>query len=106
MNTAIGYVRSNYEELNTSVAEQEKIIRNYAEENGDKILEVFVDKGKSRKTFSRKGLQAMLKYIEINFLKVKLLIVSDITMLSRNTDEFKSIKDFLKSKGVKLISLS
>ena len=105
-NKIIGYARSNHEELNTSIEEQEKIIRNYVEENGNKIIKVFVDKGKSKKTFSRKGLQAMLKYIEANSSWVKSLIVSDITMLSRNTDELRSLKDFLKSKGVKFISLA
>ena len=72
-NKIIGYARSNHEELNTSIEEQEKIIRNYVEENGNKIIKVFVDKGKSKKTFSRKGLQAMLKYIEANSSWVKSL---------------------------------
>ena len=108
LNEVIGYVRSNHEKLenNDNLIKQENAIRKYAEENGHDVLEVFVDKNESTKNFNRTGLQAMLKYIEINPQKVKMLVVSDISRLSRNAEEFLSLKDFLKFRGIKLTSLA
>jgi DNA invertase Pin-like site-specific DNA recombinase len=105
--TAVGYVRHHGRELKNSygIEAQKNAIRSYAFENGHRILEVFADKNNSGKTYKRGGLKAMLKYIEANPWKVKFLIVSDVTRLSRSTEEFKSIKRFLKDRGVKLISL-
>ena len=107
LRTAVGYVRYQARESKNvyDARAQKDAIRSYATENECRLLEVFVDKNKSGKTYDRAGLQALLKYIDANPWKVKLLIVSDVTRLSRSTEEFKSIKRFLKDRGVKLISL-
>lgn len=103
----IGYVRYRAKELRNiyTTTEQEEEIKNYACENVCKVLEIFSDNNKSGKTFTRPGLQAMLKYIEANPRKINKLIVSDVTRLSTNSEKFKSIKRFLNDRGVKLISL-
>lgn len=105
--TAVGYVRHHTKEKKNiyGVEDQKNAIRNYACENGHRILDVFVDENKLGKNYERDGLQALLKYIEVNPWKVKYLIVSDITRLSTNQVELNSIKRFLRDRGVKLISL-
>ena len=107
LRTAVGYVRYQARESKNvyDARAQKDAIKSYATENECRLLEVFVDKNKSGKTYDRAGLQALLKYIDANPWKVKLLIVADVTRLSRSSEEFKSIKRFLKDRGVKLISL-
>ena len=107
LRTAIIYVRSfKKESINIhNLNEQEKAITDFASDNGYRILKVFKEENKSAKTFARPQFQEMLEYIKSNKWKVKFLIVSDITRLSRGVAGFYALKRFLRLNGIKLISI-
>lgn len=107
LQTAIVYVRSfRKESINIhNLDEQEKAITEFASENGYRILKVFREENESAKSFDRPQFQKMMEYIKSNKWKVKFLIVSDISRLSRDTSGFYTLKRFLRLNGIKLISI-
>jgi|GEM_PF-2152542 len=105
--TAIVYVRAySKETLNIyDLSEQEKVASDYASKNGYSILKVFREENVSAKNFDRPALKEMLAYIEANKWKVKFLIVTDRTRLSTNSVGLGKLGWFLKTKGIKVISI-
>jgi len=105
--TAIGYIRSyKKERLNTlSTEEQEKLITEFAEKRGYRILKIFKEENISGSSFERPAFKMMLEYIKQNKYKVKFLLVADSQRLSNNASDFMRFKWFLRKQLITLISV-
>lgn len=101
---AIGYVR-----VSTGAQDYEnqlKAIKEYAKANGYTLLKVFVDRGVSglKKFSDRPGASKLLKFIEEH--PVDAILVTSIDRIARDSLDLKNTIDFIKRKGIRLISLS
>lgn len=107
LRTAVVYVRD-YKRESANIyglAEQEKAIVHYADENGFRILRVFREENISAKSFNRPQFSEMTEYIKSNKWRVKFLIVSDLNRLSTDPAGLRRFEHFLKENGIKLISI-
>ena len=101
------YVRSySRESYIYNLQEQENAIVNYANDWNYNILKIFKEENKSGKIFKGSELKEMVEYIKSHNREVKFVIVSDLSRLSTNPDMLKSLKEYFKACGVKLISIS
>lgn len=107
LRTAIVYCRvySRERTKTYSLVEQEKLVTDFAQQNGYRILKVFSENECSGKNFERPQLRALLKYLDENPWRVKFLIMSDIDRLCSTPYGLKKIRRFLKLSGVKVISV-
>src|SRR3989338_5643317 len=107
LRTAIVYIRVyNKESKNMyNLNEQEKACVNYALENGYSVLKVFREENISARSFDRPQFREMIEYIKSNKWKMKFLIVSDLERLSTNQVGLWKMKQFLRSNGIRLISI-
>jgi len=108
LRTAIIYLRSySREKLNLySLEEQEKVIRDYASQNGYRILKIFREDNVSAKTFNRPAFLEMLGYIKLNPWKIKFVIVMDMSRLSTDPSGSQRLIQFFRKNGIKMISLT
>ena len=106
------YVRVSTEEQAAnpegSVKNQEQRIREYVRHRNldlpfGEIIEVFCDPGISAKNMNRPSLQRMLTQVQMGL--IDLVIVSDLSRLTRSTKDFALLWDFLRDQGCKFQSL-
>jgi len=76
----------------------------YGQRQGIDVVEVFKDAGESGSTINRPELQRLLAYCRANKGRVQLLIVRDVTRLSRNGRDYAQIRESLSDLGVTLRS--
>ena len=88
---------------NNSLLTQENFCRNFAESNGYKVLEAYVDEGKSATNLNRPALQDMLARCQQD-KSVNGVIVQETDRLARNANDHLAIKAILKKVEIKLIS--
>jgi site-specific DNA recombinase len=89
-----------------SIESQIRICEQYAKDQGLKILQRFVDEGKSTTNMNRPALKDMLGFIQDKNNRVEIMLVQDTDRLARNTIDHLQIKALLKKHGVQLISVS
>lgn len=108
MKTCYIYVRVSTEEQRNSGYSPDNQIRQskeYARFHGFNILRIFDDSGKSGTSVQKRyELQEMLS--EINQRKVDAVIIYKIDRFARNLNDFTSIYNNFKAKGIKLISIT
>lgn len=106
------YVRVSTEEQAAnpegSVKNQEQRIREYVRHRNmdsdfGEIIEVFCDPGISAKNMNRPELQRMLEQVSEG--EINLVIVTDLSRLTRSTKDFALLWDFLREHGCKFQSL-
>lgn len=93
-------------EEGNSLKTQEKICIEYAQKNGYNVSKIFIEQGESAKTADRPVLQEMLKFCSMRSNKILAVIVYKIDRISRNTDDYSSIRILLKKYGVEIKSTS
>lgn len=104
--TAVVYCRTYSRERKTyNLVEQEKLVTDFASQNGYNILKIFLETDHSGKNFERPQLRAMLKYLDEHPWKIKFLLLSDMDRLCCNPFGLKRIRRFLRLSGVKVVSV-
>tara|TARA_B100000508_G_C11451832_1_gene274521 strand:- start:9 stop:1544 length:1536 start_codon:yes stop_codon:yes gene_type:complete len=88
----------------TSLESQERICREYAEREGIKILEVYVDRGESAKTADRPEFLNAISYTTKN--KVDYFIVYKVDRFARNQEDHMAVRAKLKQHDVELRSVT
>lgn len=89
----------------TSIQNQRKILRNYAEENGMIVVGEYTDDGWSGTNFNRPGFTQMIEDIEKK--KIDCVITKDLSRLGRNYLEVGYyIETFFPSNGIRYIAIS
>lgn len=89
----------------TSIQNQRKILRNYAEENGMIVVGEYTDDGWSGTNFNRPGFTQMIEDIEKK--KIDCIITKDLSRLGRNYLEVGYyIETFFPSNGIRYIAIS
>jgi site-specific DNA recombinase len=107
--TAVLYLRVSTEEQvdNFSLGTQEEICRKEAARRGYQVIEIFREEGKSAKTvIGRPALLEMLEYCKKNKRQLGAIIVYRLDRLSRQTQDFLTIRTKLFSYQITLISAS
>lgn len=105
------YLRASTEEQCTvegTIKNQEERIKSeirYRNQSGNfgEIVNVFTDAGKSAKDMKRPELQKMLQAIKRK--DVNLVMVTELSRLSRSVKDFVSMNDFFRDHGCKFVSL-
>ena len=92
-----GSIRNQEERLRQTVRHQQEMGRSY------EIAGVFVDAGLSAKDMNRPALQRLLKAVERG--DVNLVMVTELSRLSRSTKDFEHMWEFFNSKGCEFHSL-
>ncbi|HNW71681.1 MAG TPA: recombinase family protein [Candidatus Paceibacterota bacterium] len=107
-NNAVVYCRHSNEDKKSffSAEEQFSVIRDYALQNNYQIVKRFFDIAPNQKSFTGIGISKMLDYINRNYMKIKFIIITDMTRLSRCAPEIVALKDFFKSLGIKILTLN
>ena len=85
-----------------SLNTQEKICRAYAANNGYEIVEdgVYIERGESAKTANRPVLLRMLDFCSSKKRGISAVIIYKVDRLSRNTDDYSSLRLLLRRYGV------
>ena len=102
MKTALAYIRvsTDKQTKNYSIPEQKEAIRKYAKDNDMQIVKEFID-SITATTLDRPGLNELRQFIKNNGAEV--VIVRDLTRLSRNFDQQRVLKyEFERELGVEL----
>lgn len=97
--------KEQYEE-GTSLAFQEQKCREYAMCHNHTLAEVFLEKGESAKTKDRPELQRMLNYCRNHRTVVSTILIYKIDRLSRNTDDYSTIRLYLKRYNITIVSIT
>jgi len=108
MEKALIYCRVSTEEQareGYSLDAQEKFCRNFGQNNGYEILDVYRDEGKSGTIIERPALQKMLSVCQEN-KSIKAVLVQETDRLARGVGIHLAIKALLKKAGIKLISVA
>ena len=91
------YCRLSQEDENSgdsdSIVNQKSILTKYAEENGFKNIQVFIDDGYSGVSFNRPAFQELLSLVETG--KVGIIITKDLSRLGRNYIEVGNYTEFV-----------
>ena len=109
MENSIGlYIRVSTEEQASSpegsIKNQEERLKSQVKvSNLGKVFEIYTDRAKSGKDTKRPALQKMLR--DISDKKINLVMVSEISRLSRSVKDFTHIWELLNQVGCKFLSL-
>lgn len=105
---AVCYIRVSTTEQatgNNSLPVQEKKLRDYCKRGELDVLKVFVDPGESARTMDRPQFQRMLAYCREHRRKVSLVLVADLSRLSRNVADQSFTIATLQRLGIPLESV-
>lgn len=109
MKKALIYCRVSTEEQaqdgHHSLSAQKSICIKTAEDLGYKIVEIYIDPGKSATNMNRLGLQDMLIRCQED-KSINAVFIQDTDRLARNTKDHLTIKAILQKEDVKVISAS
>ena len=90
---------------NSSIISQQKMLRDYALENGYSMYREYIDDGFSGTNFNRPGFKKMIE--DINANKVNMVITKDLSRLGRDyitAGQYTEI--FFPAKGVRFIAIN
>ncbi len=90
----------------TSLGMQERYCREYAEREGIKVLECFVEEGESAKTANRTQFQKALAFCAQKKQHVDFFIVHKIDRFARNQGDHAVTQEFLRRSGTRLRSVT
>ena len=106
-NQRVGYMRlsldDEYGVESLSIANQRKIISQYAKEHGYEITEFYIDDGVSGYLWNRPSFDRLKQDIEDGLIEG--IIVKDLSRLGRNSPRVQLFNEELITKGVELISI-
>jgi len=108
MPNALIYCRVSTEEQaekGYSLDAQEKLCRDFAQNNGHKVVGVFRDEGKSGTNLDRPALKDVLSKCQQD-RSIDILIIQETDRLARNTKDHLTIRALLQKATVKLISVA
>lgn len=109
MKKALIYCRVSTEEQakdnRHSLDAQQRICKKFAEDLRYKVVEIFIDPGKSATNMNRPALQDMLIRCQED-KSIDFVLVQDTDRIARNTKDHLSIKAMLKKVDVSLVSVS
>ena len=103
---AVIYTRVSTKEQvdNLSLPTQEEACQHYCDREGLRVQEIFVDRGESAKTASRKEFQRLLAYCRQHKERVRVVVVYAINRFSRSTLDHAVIRAQLSKLGIKFSS--
>ena len=106
MRRGVIYVRVSYSDQvdGTSLGSQERECRKYCAENNIRVVEVFIEPGRSAKTCDRPELHRLLDFCGKQSNQVDVLVVHKLDRLSRNSDDHGFLKVTLAGYGVAIDS--
>ncbi|MDB5238264.1 MAG: hypothetical protein JWM46_534 [Candidatus Kaiserbacteria bacterium] len=107
-NTGIIYSRvSSAEQVQgTSLAMQERLCKEYAEREGIRVLQIYVEEGESAKTANRTEFQKALAFCSDKKQRVDFFIVHKVDRFARNQADHHATRAVLKRYGTELRSVS
>jgi site-specific DNA recombinase len=108
MQKALVYCRVSTEEQaekGYSLDTQEKYCRQFAQNNGYKIMSVYRDEGKSGTNLDRPALKDLLSQVQEG-KPIDAVIIQETDRLARNTKDHLTIRALLQKSDVKLISVA
>lgn len=104
---AVGYVRTAsvvQAEEGNSLEHQEQRIKEYCKEKGIELIGIFIDSAKSGGNLVRDSLNLILSLIGRG--KVKQVICTDISRISRNSRDYLKLKKYFKEHNTELITIN
>jgi site-specific DNA recombinase len=108
MKRAIRYLRfSQIGQSNGSIERQELYTDQYLQYNNIQLVDSFIDRGKSAKTFDRPDFIKLQAFIAKHFKSVDYLLVDQLDRFSRDAGEaMKMVKQFQKKYSIQIISVT
>lgn len=108
MKKAIAYIRiSTTDQSNFSLPGQEMMVRNWCQQNGIELLEVFCDNGASAKNFDRPDWKRLHDFVKRHYRNINMLVLSKYDRFSRNLKEaLTNIELFETNYSILIISAS
>lgn len=98
------YLRVSTTEQTTGLESQERVLRQYCEQNGIKNVEFFSDHGISGTKSSRPALDRMM--VEVESGSVSTVVVYSFSRFARSTTHLLNALTKFKAKGVQFVSLT
>lgn len=105
MKTAIIYVRVSTKEQadeGVSLDTQLQKCREWAANNGVRILKEFVEEGKSAKNLKRPKMTEMLEFVAFNHKQIDFLLAYNMSRLSRNVEDFYTLSGMLTKADIQI----
>ncbi len=102
---AAGYVRLSQDDTTNksdSPVHQEKIIRDYAKQNGDEIIKIYSDINRTGSNTERPGFKKMIKDSVQGYFKT--IYIKDCSRLSRSIVDFETTIKWLQKYEINVIS--
>ncbi|MFB3388037.1 recombinase family protein [Flavobacterium sp. LAR06] len=108
MKKAIRYLRfSQIGQSNGSIERQEMYTDQWIKSNDIELVDTFIDRGKSAKTFDRPDFIKLQEFISKHYKNVDYLLVDQLDRFSRNAGEAMSLVKTLQNKyGIQVVSVS
>ena len=108
MKRAIRYLRfSQLGQSNGSIERQELYTDQYLQYNNIQLVDSFIDRGKSAKTFDRPDFIKLQAFIAKHYKSVDYLLVDQLDRFSRDAGEAMSlVKQFQKKYSIQIISVT
>lgn len=108
MKRAIRYLRfSQLGQSNGSIERQELYTDQWIKSNNVELVDTFIDRGKSAKTFDRPDFIKLQEFIAKHFKNVDYLLVDQLDRFSRNAGEAMSMVKTLQRKyGIQVVSVT
>lgn len=108
MKRAIRYLRfSQLGQSNGSIERQELYTDQYLHYNNIQLVDSFIDRGKSAKTFDRPDFIKLQAFIAKHYKSVDYLLVDQLDRFSRDAGEAMNlVKQFQKKYGIQIISVT
>jgi site-specific DNA recombinase len=108
MKRAIRYLRfSQLGQSNGSIERQELYTDQWIKSNNIELVDTFIDRGKSAKTFDRPDFIKLQEFISLHYKKVDYLLVDQLDRFSRNAGEAMSMVKTLQGKyGIQVVSVT
>lgn len=88
-----------------SMETQISLCQKWAKENGNKVIGIYKDAGKTATNMNRAGLKDLLARCQEDN-SIEAVLVQDTDRMARNTEHHLTIKSILKNSGIRLISVS
>lgn len=108
MKRAIRYLRfSQLGQSNGSIERQEMYTDQYLQYNNIKLVDTFIDRGKSAKTFDRPDFIKLQAFIAKHYRSVDYLLVDQLDRFSRDAGEaMNMVKQFQRKYSIQIISVT
>lgn len=105
---AISYQRySSDDQSQHSIERQEMLNGSWARSNDVAIVDAFIDKGYSARTFDRPDVKSLFDFIKKNYRQIDYLLVSELTRFSRETgDAINMVKKIQQTYNIRIVSSS